>query len=220
MAIEISGITTQVMDLKTDKPGVTRKEEITTGFKNVNDYVRHLQGKYRYMNAGVVSMKGIPTTVSVSPAFLEKCNKDPEKAAFLEENLSALPDCNARSILACPGTLKSIDYVFDENGHITAYSCGTSDPDGKVEKENAERRAKEEKEEKKLAEKKRAEKKAEEKRAENRRIKKENIIKESPEEISITVIGTDIKEMTLQLTERMTLSSGSAAGATSFDLKA
>ena len=108
----------------------------------------------------------------------------------------------------------------DENGHITAYSCGTSDPDGKIEKENAERRAKEDKEEKKLAEKKRAEKKAEERRAENRRIKKENIIKESPEEINITVIGTDIKEMTLQLTERMTLSSGSAAGATSFDLKA
>lgn len=219
MSMEINGITTQVMDLKTDKPGVTRKEEITTGFKNVNDYVRHLQGKYRYMNAGVVSMKGIPTTVTVSPAFLEKCNKDPEKAAFLEENLSALPDCNARSILACPGTLKSIDYVFDENGHITAYSCGTSDPDGKIEKENSERRAKEEKEEKKLAEKKRAEKKAEERRAENRRMKKENNIKESSGEIRITVIGTDIKEMTQQLTERMSLGSGSTGGTMAFDLK-
>lgn len=37
---------------------------------NVNDYSKYLQGKYSYMNTGTVSMQGIPTTVSVSSAFL------------------------------------------------------------------------------------------------------------------------------------------------------
>ena len=40
MSMEInntnSGVTSQIMDLKTSTPGVTRKEEIKTGFKNTN----------------------------------------------------------------------------------------------------------------------------------------------------------------------------------------
>uniref|UniRef100_UPI00405693C0 hypothetical protein n=1 Tax=Agathobacter sp. TaxID=2021311 RepID=UPI00405693C0 len=43
MSIEINstnnGVTSQIMDLKTSTPGVTRKEEIKTGFKNTNDYL-------------------------------------------------------------------------------------------------------------------------------------------------------------------------------------
>ena len=73
MAMEISGVTSQIMDLKTSTPGVTRKEEIKTGFKDVSDYTKYLQGKYDYMNAGKTSMQGIPVTVNVSPAFLQKC---------------------------------------------------------------------------------------------------------------------------------------------------
>lgn len=67
MSIEIgSGETSQIMDLKTSKPGVTRKEEIKTGFKNINDYSSYLRGKYDYMNAGEISMKGIKTMPDVS----------------------------------------------------------------------------------------------------------------------------------------------------------
>ena len=44
-----SGVTSQTMDLKTSTPGVTRKEEIKTGFKNTNDYSKYLQEKYSYM---------------------------------------------------------------------------------------------------------------------------------------------------------------------------
>lgn len=33
-------------------------------------------------------MQGIPTTISVSSAFLKKCMNDPEKAKYLEENLA------------------------------------------------------------------------------------------------------------------------------------
>lgn len=43
MSMEISNeITSQVMDLKTSKSGVTRKEEIKTGFNNVDDYSKYL----------------------------------------------------------------------------------------------------------------------------------------------------------------------------------
>ena len=59
MSMEInstnSGVTSQIMDLKTSTPGVTRKEEIKTGFKNTNDYSKYLQEKYSYMNTGKTS---------------------------------------------------------------------------------------------------------------------------------------------------------------------
>ena len=72
MSMEInSGVTSQIMDLKTSTPGVTRKEEIKTGFKDVNDYSKYLQEKYDYMNKGTVSMQGVPTTVTVSSSFLK-----------------------------------------------------------------------------------------------------------------------------------------------------
>ncbi len=41
------------------------------------------------------------------------------------------------------GTLTSIEYRIDANGNITGISSGTNDPDGKIAKENAERKAKE-----------------------------------------------------------------------------
>ena len=88
-----SGVTSQIMDLKTSKPGVTRKEEIKTGFKITNDYSMYLQEKYSYMNTGTTSMQGVPVTVSVSGAFLKICMDNPEKAAYLEENLAAIPEC-------------------------------------------------------------------------------------------------------------------------------
>lgn len=102
MSMEInstnSGVTSQIMDLKTSTPGVTRKEEIKTGFKNTNDYSKYLQEKYSYMNTGKTSMQGVPVTVRVSGAFLKKCMDNPEKAAYLEENLAAIPECIKRSV--------------------------------------------------------------------------------------------------------------------------
>ena len=92
-------VTTSTVELKTSKPGVTKTEQIKTGYSNVNDYSKYLQGKYSYMNTGTTSMQGVPTTVSVSGAFLKKCMDDPEKAKYLEENLAAIPDC-AKSAVA------------------------------------------------------------------------------------------------------------------------
>ena len=225
MAMEINGVTSQIMDLKTSTPGVTRKEEIKTGFKDVADYTKYLQGKYDYMNSGKTSMQGVPVTVSVSPAFLEKCKGDPEKAAFLEENLAAIPDCIKMGVnyfrnLGLVMTYESV--MIDDNGNITMMGGCTNDPNGKIAKENAERKAEEERKERAKAEKRRAEEMAEEKRAEKRRAeRKEAIEGTESRETTISVIGTDIREMTNQLIQNMNFGAeGDGGSVVSFDLKA
>ena len=87
---EEKGVKTSTVELKTSTHGVTKTAQIKTGFSNVNDYSKYLQEKYSYMNTGKTSMSGIPTTVTVSSAFLKKCMNDPEKAKYLEENLSLI----------------------------------------------------------------------------------------------------------------------------------
>ena len=225
MAMEINGVTSQIMDLKTSTPGVTRKEEIKTGFKDVADYTKYLQGKYDYMNSGKTSMQGVPVTVSVSPAFLEKCKGDPEKAAFLEENLAAIPDCIKMGVnyfrnLGLVMTYESV--MIDDNGNITMMGGCTNDPDGKIAKENAERKAEEERKGRAKAEKRRAEERAEEKRAEKRRAeRKEAIEGTESRETTISLIGTDIREMTNQLIRNMNFGAeGDGGSVVSFDLKA
>lgn len=157
-AAKESGVTTSTVELKTSTAGVTKTEQIKTGYRNVNDYSKYLQGKYSYMNTGTTSMQGIPTTVSVSGAFLKKCMNDPEKAKYLEENLAAIPDC-VKSLNNCvrmaPGSpvVTYATYKIDENGNISIMSGSTNDPDGKIARENAEKKAKEDREkEEKLAE--------------------------------------------------------------------
>ena len=116
------------------------------------------------MNTGATSMEGVPTWVTVSPVFLEQCRNDPEKATYLEENLKSISDCVKSAVNGCLGTLTSISYHIDANGKITIISSGTNDPDGKIAKENAERKAREQKEAKeKLIEKREAKQQAEQK---------------------------------------------------------
>lgn len=178
-----SNIVTTTVELKTPTPGKTKTEQIKTGFQNVNEYVGYLQEKYSYMNAGRNSMHGIPTSVTVSPAFLKKCMDNPEKAKFLEENLAAIPE-GVQSLInhtkTMPGSpvVTYTSYQIDANGNISCMSGCTNDPDGRIARENAERRAKEKQAEKnKAEEKKAAKKKKEEQRAEEKltadRIKNE-----------------------------------------------
>lgn len=215
MSMEInSGVTSQIMDLKTSTPGVTRKEEIKTGFKDVNDYSKYLQEKYDYMNKGTVSMQGVPTTVTVSSAFLKKCKDNPEKAAFLEENLAAIPNCAKMAVNASAGIITSLHYMCDDNGNLSVAISSSSDPDGKIAKENAKRKAAEEKAAKEKAEKKRAEKKAEEERLEKHRTEMDGII----EEYTVSAVGTDVKNITSQLIN--SISSGITNGTVGFDIRA
>ena len=114
-----------------------------------SDYAQSLQEKFNFLNTST-TMSGIPTTVSVSPAFIEKCAQDPEKAAYLEENLAAIPNsvkslCS--SVQQAPGSpvVTYATYQIDDNGNITMMSG----PDGKIARENAEKKAKEQQEAKK-----------------------------------------------------------------------
>ena len=222
MSMEISstnsGVTSQIMELKTSTPGVTRKEEIKTGFKNTNDYSKYLQGKYSYMNIGTISMEGVPVTVSVSGAFLKTCMNNPEKAAYLEENLAAIPNCIKRSVKytkTMPGNpvMTYCNISFDENGNITMTSGCTNDPDGKIAKENAQRKL----EEKKAAEEKAAKKRAEKKAIEEKLAKKRT---EKVDEFEIAFKGSSIESITQIMAERMMSGNTSIPMTSGFDMKA
>ena len=220
-----SNVTTSTVELKTSTAGVTKTEQIKTGYSNVNDYSKYLQGKYSYMNTGKISMQGVPTTVSVSSAFLQKCMNDPEKAKYLEENLAAIPDCVKslnNYVKMAPGSpvVTYATYKIDENGNISIMSGGTNDPDGKIAKENAERKAQEKKAAEEKAAKKRAEKKAaEEKAAEERAEKRaaEEVRIESGE-YTISATGTDVKAVTQSVVSAAL--GTSAPRGVSFDVKA
>ena len=213
-----SNVTTSTVELKTSTGG-TKTEQIKTGYSNVNDYSKYLQGKYDYMNTGTTSMQGVPTTVSVSGTFLKKCMNDPEKAKYLEENLAALPDCVSYAVSHAQGTLTSISYEIDANGNITGISSGTNDPDGKIAKENAERRVKEKKAAEEKAAERRKEKKAEEEKAAERRAERKEQMKKLTEgTFTVSATGTDVKSVTQNIiaaTSGISLPTGS-----SFDIKA
>ena len=212
-----SNVITSTVELKTSTPGVTRTEQIKTGFRTINDYSKYLQGKYSYMNTGTTTMQGIPTTVTVSGVFLKKCMNDPEKAKYLEENLAAIPDCVkslANYTKTMPGSpvCTYATYIIGDDGNITGISGCTNDPDGKIARENAERRAQEKKAAEEKAAKKRAEKKeAEEKAAEKRAERKETGV------YTISVTGTDVRSMTQSIIAATSgMSASSVAG---FDAK-
>lgn len=212
-------VQTSTVELKTSTGG-TKTEQIKTGYSNVNDYSKYLQGKYSYMNTGTTSMQGVPATVSVSGAFLKKCMNDPEKAKYLEENLAALPDCAKSAVAGCRGTLTNLSYQIDGNGNISVAISGTSDPDGKIARENAERKAKEKKAQEEKAAKRREEKKAEEEKAAERRAERKaaNEAAADTDGYTVSATGTDIKAVT-QKVITASLGTSMPAGA-GFDIKA
>ena len=212
-------VTTSTVELKTSIGG-TKTEQIKTGYSNVNDYSKYLQGKYSYMNSGTTSMQGVPTTVSVSGAFLKKCMNDPEKAKYLEENLAAIPDsvkslCN--SVKMAPGSpvVTYATYKIDDNGNISMMSGSTNDPDGKIAKENAERKAKEKKAAEEKAAERRKEKKAEEEKAAERRAERKERLEGT---FTVSATGTDIKSVTQNII--VAASGTSSSTGSSFDIKA
>ena len=94
---------------------------------------------------------------------------------------------------------------------------GSSDPDGKIARENAKKKAEENKAAKEKVEKKRAEKKAEQERIEKRRIEKAEV-EGKTDEFTISAVGTDVRSVTAKLAEG--LSSGGISGTVGFDVKA
>lgn len=194
-------------------------------YSGVSEYTKYLQKKYSYMNTGTTSMQGIPTTVSVSAAFLKQCADNPEKAKYLEENLAAIPDC-VKSLADYTKTMPGnpvctyATYIIGDDGNITIMSGCTNDPDGRIAKENAERKAREEKEAKEKLEKKRADRKAEEQRAIQERLERK-VLEELQNSYQITMQGTDVKSITKNIVSRLQsldiIGKGEISG---FDIKA
>ena len=164
------------------------------------------------MNTGKTSMQGVPTTVSVSDAFLKKCMDNPEKAAWLEENMAAIPKCNEIAVSRCLGTVTNISYKIDANGNMSMAISGTSDPDGKIDRENAQRKA----QEKKVAEEKAAKKRAEKKKAEEELAEKRI---ENVDRFEIRFTGSSVESITQIMTQRMMSSDASASVTSGLDLK-
>ena len=106
----------------------------------VISYTKSLSEKYDYFN-NKTSVSGIPTTVKVSSAFIRQCSNDPEKAQKLEEHLNAIPKCVETAIKGCLGTITNLSYSIDSKGNMSVAISGSSDPDGKIARENAERKA-------------------------------------------------------------------------------
>ena len=119
---------------------------------------------------------------------------DPEKAKYLEENLAAIPDCAKSAVNGCLGTLTNLSYMIDANGNIIETASGTNDPDGKIAKENAERKAKENREKEEKVKEKRAAKKAEEEKAAKKRAEKLAEGKETGD-YTLSVTGNDVKDV-------------------------
>ncbi|MFQ9895142.1 MAG: hypothetical protein ACLRWA_02825 [Lachnospira sp.] len=65
-------VTTSTVELKTSRPGVTKTEQIKTGYSNVNDYSKYLQGKYHYMNTGTdFNARGSDNSIRFKCIFTE-----------------------------------------------------------------------------------------------------------------------------------------------------
>ena len=101
---------------------------------------------------------------------------------------------------------------FDENGNITMTSGCTNDPDGKIARENAQRKA----EEKKVAEEKIAKKRAEKKETKK---KLTEMLKDNVTKFEITFTGSSVESITQMMTDRMMSGNLSIPMTSGFDFK-
>lgn len=145
---------------------------------------------------------------------------NPEKAAFLEENLAAIPNCIKSAVnftKTMPGspTMTYCNISIDDKGNISMMSGCTNDPDGKIAKENAEKKAEKAKEAREKEEEIRAEqKKKEQQMAE---IQAEESAKYK--EYTVTFNGTSVKSITQIMMERAVSQNNSLFITSGFDLK-
>ena len=81
-------------------------------YASVSAYEAYLKDKYPCLTASNYK-------VTISPAYLEKCIRDPEKAELLEMNLDILPGCHQNLIAAwnaLGADVKNEEWVFYEDG--------------------------------------------------------------------------------------------------------
>lgn len=114
-----------------------------------------------------------------------------------------------------------IDGNYLSTSYISIMSGSTNDPDGKIARENAEKKAKENREKEEKLKEKRATEKAEKKKAAEKRAAKRAA--EKSETYTVTIEGTSVESITEQLIDRAASASAvtfSALSMTGFDAKA
>lgn len=131
-------------------------------FENVDEYAKYLGERYGVYRANK-TIEGIPASIDISPAFLQKALDDPEKMQWLEENLEAMQSLNTSMFM---GTLTYVGYSIDSEGNMTMISSGSSDPDGEIAAANAKRKQEEKKEQERLLQKRLEAQREEQKRLE------------------------------------------------------
>ncbi|MBP3457610.1 MAG: hypothetical protein J6K58_00180 [Lachnospiraceae bacterium] len=235
MLMEINNIyNSYTAETDCSKKDISNEESATkenVQYSSVKEYYAVLSEKFAFFNK-TTSIQGVPTTVSVSPAFKKKCLNDPEKMKYLESNLKAIPDC-VKSLVDYTKTMPGnpvttyTSYSIDENGNISCMSGCTNDPDGKIARENAkrkmqEKKAAEEKADRRRADKKAMEEKTAEKRAERKEIKKQAVERAAESkkirEYNIRIMGSDVKTITQSIA--MKLFGTYTSSILSFDVKA
>ncbi len=83
-------------------------------YASVSAYQAYLKDKYPCLSASDYK-------VTISPAYLEKCIKDPEKAEQLETNLKVIPNEHQGLIAewkALGADVKNEEWVFHEDGNV------------------------------------------------------------------------------------------------------
>ena len=168
MAIEATNHIAANVALTATQAGANNKQQAK--FENVQDYAKYLGERYGVYRADK-TIEGIPASIDVSPAFLQKALDDPEKMQWLEENLEAMQSLNT-SMFA--GTLTYVGYSIDADGNMVMMSSGSSDPDGKIAAANAKRKQEEKKEQERLEKERIEARKEEEKRLEEMRQRAES----------------------------------------------
>lgn len=162
-------------------------------FENVGEYAKYLGERYGVYRANK-TIEGIPASIDVSPAFLQKALDDPEKMQWLEENLEAMQSLNTSMFM---GTLTYVGYSIDSEGNMTMISSGSSDPDGEIAAANAKRRQEEAREKERLEQKRLEAQREEQKRLEELRQKETtNIV---GERFQLSLSGNNAKALQLEL---------------------
>ena len=78
------------------------------------------------MNIGLTSMQGIPTTVSVSSAFLQKCMNDPEKEMCIRDrNRNMYIGSGLNTVSSLYGQQKGNQMKTPASGEKTFYTAET-----------------------------------------------------------------------------------------------
>ena len=210
------------------------EEKSGNKYSSVSEYYAYLEDKYSCLTASGYK-------VTISPAYLEKCIKDPKCAELLEKNLAHLPVShqNMTAFWSARGAeVVNEQWNFDENGNcgsstsMYVVSKGSSSgssvqnkmsekrtekkstPQSNYEKRKRLREQFEEKQEKKRAEKKELEEQLAEQRAER---KAEN---EALQSYEVTVVGSDVWSVTEKYIEKANSSTEPMSGTAGFDMKA